>query len=165
MCTDTACSGGWEQSHGKTAPFSAVEKHILLEHYAASAPFIFTSFLIVVFYVMIFAFGGSPGRPHLKLNNYVVIKTPEGVPPRGGDTTIERAKWEELWKGAHVLPQSELFESPPVLVLLMKRVAVASSGSAYSCKNFRRGSPTCRDKQGSEQVTAALELSLELHKH
>lgn len=66
---DTACSGGLEpkkQSHGKTAHFSALEKHILLEHYAASAPFIFTSFLIVVFYVMIFAFGGSPRVTSLK---------------------------------------------------------------------------------------------------
>lgn len=97
----------------------------------------------------------------------MAIKSPEGVLPRGGDTTIERAKWEELqqWKGGHVLPQSELFGSPPVLVLLMKHVAVASSGSAYSCKNSRSGSPTCRDERGSEQVTAALELSLELHKH
>lgn len=163
---DPACSGGSEQSHGKTAHFNAVEKHILLEHDVASAPFIFTSFLIVVFYVMIFAFGGSPGWAHLKLDNYAATKTPEGVPPRGGDNyrdgqvggtpTVERRPCS-----------SELFESPPVLVLvmLMKHVAVASSGSAYSCKNFRRGSPTCRGKQGSEQVTAALELLLELHTH
>lgn len=164
MCTDTACRGGSEQSHGKTAHFSAVEKHILLEHYAASALFIFTSFLTVVFYVLTLAFAQVTS---LKTQQLGGDRNSWGVPSRGGDTTIERAKWEELqqWKGAHVLPQSELYESPPVLVMRMKHMAVASSGSVYSCKNFRRGSPTCRDKQGSEQATAVLELSFELHKH
>lgn len=42
-----------------------------------------------------------------------------------------------------------------LLSMLVKSVA-ARSAVAYNCKNFRRGSPTCRDKQRSEQEICCL---------
>lgn len=62
MCTHTACR-----------PNSQTVGHILLEYYADSAPFVFASFHIVVFFFMVVA--QVTLRSNLSRNDYAVIKT------------------------------------------------------------------------------------------
>lgn len=75
---------------GKTLnciPHGAAGNNILLEYYTASANLIFRSFLIVIFFIIIFAFGGSPVSFQGGSNYPITHETPEVAEGRGGPTS------------------------------------------------------------------------------
>lgn len=83
------CRSIRQKWRGKNCTFhSAVRNHILSECYTTPAPSMFTFFLLVVLFVMVFVFGGSSGWRHgeklLWHNDYVAINTrntPRGPTP------------------------------------------------------------------------------------
>lgn len=65
---------------GKTLnciPHRAAGNNILLEYYTAAVNFIFGSFHVVIFFVIIFAFGGSPVSFQGGSNYTITRETPE----------------------------------------------------------------------------------------
>lgn len=88
--SDTACSDRSQQK----------SYSILFDYYTASAPFLFTSFFFVVFFVQFCFWGFTRVKPRLKLlHDYLKLTM---LPTESYPTVeaIESAKWEEQWKSA-----------------------------------------------------------------